>query len=601
LKTSIEEYETSFSKLMTEITAIKSGSMDKVLKDEVRGVLARKFGKKLLDSWVPDENSVKEALEAGPPSEEELNQVSDAPASATAPDAEEAVVEAGKEEEGKVLDAPAGEDELQEEDRQAEDITMEEPKAVSPTKATSPLPEAAEAVSSPAADKDKNEDSATSPASDLSPAPGSPVRSNKAARGNSKRKASTQPRGAPVSKRSTKRRNTATPGIVDEEPTTEEPKAEKEEEEEQEEAGEATELVPETPAPVEEELPKRGRRTTKRESVVRRTSTRKATSPETSTRHSSPINPKRALSASSARSHSATPAADGRSRRGRKGRGMRDGVVSKSVREQSTAEESAREEEEETPKAIKSEAEAESVAEKEAKADTEEEGDEQEEEEPEVPPTRSTRRNKGTAAPATPAKLDDDEADEEEGEKLPPRTSRRGKDTTTPVPDKSKDAAEKKSTRRSSARGGTFFLLLSDNQLTIQVVPVEDEEEEKPEIKEEAKGKAIRRPRQSSPRETKANKTMLNQLLDQISGHKNGSIFLNPVKPVCPPFVYVSRPDTQNDAPGYEDIIKRPMSIKAVRTRIREGLITSIDEFERDVMLIFAYVSLCVTSTWLIK
>lgn len=32
------------------------------------------------------------------------------------------------------------------------------------------------------------------------------------------------------------------------------------------------------------------------------------------------------------------------------------------------------------------------------------------------------------------------------------------------------------------------------------------------------------------------------------------------------------------------------MSIKTVRSRIREGQITTIDEFERDVMLIFAYV-----------
>jgi hypothetical protein len=31
------------------------------------------------------------------------------------------------------------------------------------------------------------------------------------------------------------------------------------------------------------------------------------------------------------------------------------------------------------------------------------------------------------------------------------------------------------------------------------------------------------------------------------------------------------------------------MSIKTVRSRIREGQITTIDEFERDVMLIFAY------------
>jgi bromodomain-containing protein 8 len=56
--------------------------------------------------------------------------------------------------------------------------------------------------------------------------------------------------------------------------------------------------------------------------------------------------------------------------------------------------------------------------------------------------------------------------------------------------------------------------------------------------------------------------------------------------------------DDQNDAPGYEDIIKRPMSIRTVRTRIREGQITTIDEFERDVMLIFAYVPFFLTGDW---
>lgn len=117
------------------------------------------------------------------------------------------------------------------------------------------------------------------------------------------------------------------------------------------------------------------------------------------------------------------------------------------------------------------------------------------------------------------------------------------------------------------------------------------EEEEKPEIKEEPKGKG-KRPRASSPRESKYTKTMLNNLLDQISSHKNGSIFSNPVKPVSHPSSYKKILLTsQNDAPGYEDIVKRPMSIKTVRARIREGQITTIDEFERDVMLIFAYVS----------
>ena len=75
---------------------------------------------------------------------------------------------------------------------------------------------------------------------------------------------------------------------------------------------------------------------------------------------------------------------------------MRDGVVSKSVREQSAAD-SGREEED-TPKAMETEMEVDSVveepepaeeAEKEAKVETEaaDEG-----EEPERPPTRASRR-----------------------------------------------------------------------------------------------------------------------------------------------------------------------------------------------------------------
>jgi bromodomain-containing protein 8 len=442
LKTSIEEYEQNFSKLMTEITAIKSGSMDKVLKDEIRGVLARKYGKKLLDNWVPDEDAVKEAIEAGPPTEEELKEAA-APAVSEVKEAEKIDKAIVPEAEASVVEGTAEAEDKTEEP--AEDIDMKE---TSPTKAADPLPPA-EAVSSPGIDKD----SALSPASDLSSVPGSPVKSTKAGRGNSKRKASTQPRGAPQSKRSTKRRTTATPAL-EEEAATEEPEKEEAEETQPEEAME-TELVPETPAPVEEELPKRGRRVTaKRESVVRRESTRKATSPDTSTRHSSPINPKRAPSVSSARSNSATPAAEGRSRRGRNGRGVRDGGGSKLGREQSTAEESAKEDDVETPK-VPSEAGDEAEGEVEEVA----------EEEPELPTTRSTRRNKSAAVPVEKEdEGDEEEADEEE--KIPPRSSRRGKDVTTPVPDK-KEVAEKKSTRRSSARGSKLKPSPStDNQLT---------------------------------------------------------------------------------------------------------------------------------------
>jgi hypothetical protein len=61
-------------------------------------------------------------------------------------------------------------------------------------------------------------------------------------------------------------------------------------------------------------------------------------------------------------------------------------------------------------------------------------------------------------------------------------------------------------------------------------------EDEKPEVAEETPNpkdkKGAKRPRQSSPRETKAVQKMLNSLLDQISGHRNGNIFLQPVRKV---------------------------------------------------------------------
>lgn len=44
----------------------------------------------------------------------------------------------------------------------------------------------------------------------------------------------------------------------------------------------------------------------------------------------------------------------------------------------------------------------------------------------------------------------------------------------------------------------------------------------------------------------------------------------------------------QADAPDYYEIIKRPMDLKTIRSKIRDGSISSIDEFERDLLLMFA-------------
>jgi len=85
--------------------------------------------------------------------------------------------------------------------------------------------------------------------------------------------------------------------------------------------------------------------------------------------------------------------------------------------------------------------------------------------EAERPPTRQSRRAKGNAGPVTPRdkpetpqESEAEDAEEEETERPPTRSSRRAKDTATPVPERMKEVAtERKSTRRSSARGGTCF------------------------------------------------------------------------------------------------------------------------------------------------
>ncbi|KAJ2963160.1 hypothetical protein NQZ79_g1872 [Umbelopsis isabellina] len=63
----------------------------------------------------------------------------------------------------------------------------------------------------------------------------------------------------------------------------------------------------------------------------------------------------------------------------------------------------------------------------------------------------------------------------------------------------------------------------------------------------------------------------INLLWREISNHKNGAMFMNPIK--------------ENIAPRYYEIIKRPMDLKQIKQRIRDGTIKNTAEFERDVLL----------------
>ncbi|KAF9581004.1 Bromodomain-containing protein 8, partial [Lunasporangiospora selenospora] len=68
-------------------------------------------------------------------------------------------------------------------------------------------------------------------------------------------------------------------------------------------------------------------------------------------------------------------------------------------------------------------------------------------------------------------------------------------------------------------------------------------------------------------------KKILMMIWSDIANHRFGAVFMQPIK--------------EQDAPGYYYMIKRPMDLKSIKERIRDGQITNADEFHRDVLLMF--------------
>lgn len=271
LKSTISTYESRFTSLMSEIQAIKSGSLDASIQAELRAVLARKYGKRLLDSWVPPSDEVKAAVEAGP-IEEDVEVAEEK--------VEEMKVEAAPSPPASELSPPPS----------VPNDNVEQPTTV----ITSPTPAVMEEPTTHA----------------------------------SKRKASQQPRGVPASKRSGRRG--ASPALTQPESEVASETGAPEVEAVQPEPQVEPEAEAEPDQEVEDEPAStrgRGRRVSKR--GVKKA--QESPAPSTRTKESSPAVSRRAPSVSS--TTSATPAAS--TRRGK--RGMRDDVVSKSVREQSAA------------------------------------------------------------------------------------------------------------------------------------------------------------------------------------------------------------------------------------------------------------------------
>ncbi|KAF8897571.1 hypothetical protein BD779DRAFT_1667527 [Infundibulicybe gibba] len=67
---------------------------------------------------------------------------------------------------------------------------------------------------------------------------------------------------------------------------------------------------------------------------------------------------------------------------------------------------------------------------------------------------------------------------------------------------------------------------------------------------------------------------VIGMLHSQISQHRNGNIFHNPIK--------------NSEAPDYHEIVKRPIDLKTIKAKVKDGLISNSLEFQRDIYLMFA-------------
>ncbi|OCF77235.1 hypothetical protein I204_01221 [Kwoniella mangroviensis CBS 8886] len=503
LQNTITQYENRFKELMGEITSLKSGEADESIRREIRNIIARKYGKKLLDTWFPEVEVVRQAVEDGPTTTEEENQTKVN---------EDRMEEKEKEKEDGVQE--------EENDKEADEEDIETPMAEDEKDTEDIEPKPEKNIRTMKTPRQRRFSPAVSIRSDLSPAPGSdlspppsdhPAPAQHGTRSN-KRKASVQPKGAPASKRSG-RRSTVNPqpseGVEPEPEPEVETHTEVEVGKEEEESEEEEQEVHNT----------RGRRNTRREST-RNSSIKKSpvsTKATTKDNERSPTTSRRAPSVTSTNRSTPAPAVEERERRSSrrslaasgttKTRGMRDDVVSKSVREQSAAVESVK-----------------------AETEAEEEG---EDEEDNKPTRTSARRGRP--------------AQEKEKEKE--------KEASTP--------AEKRGTRASARNARDQSETENTPRYTPSVADISGELETPPNST-----------RLKPTREQRSSQKLLYSLLDAIAQHRNGNVFQNPVK--------------KSDASDYYQIIKRPMDLKTIRARIKDGLITGIEEFERDVLLIFA-------------
>ena len=87
-------------------------------------------------------------------------------------------------------------------------------------------------------------------------------------------------------------------------------------------------------------------------------------------------------------------------------------------------------------------------------------------------------------------------------------------------------------------------------------------------------GPSTNKSRRKAQAPDKKFQNVIGMLHSTISQHRYGNIFHNPIK--------------KSEAPDYHDIVKRPMDLKTIKARVKDGLISNSLEFQRDIYLMFA-------------
>ncbi|KLO15689.1 Bromodomain-domain-containing protein [Schizopora paradoxa] len=161
----------------------------------------------------------------------------------------------------------------------------------------------------------------------------------------------------------------------------------------------------------------------------------------------------------------------------------------------------------------------------------------------------------------SPVEVPEEPKEEEAVEETRPSTSR----TRSPEPRAQRDAGKR---RASDAEGMSMESTRDKKRPREESEPMDDDEPLTPSAQPE------RKTDKPSAAERRRFQNVINMLHSQISQHRSGTIFHNPIKP--------------SEAPDYHDIIKRPMDLKTIKARVRDGLINSSLEYQRDIYLMFA-------------